>query len=992
MVSRPTPLPRLRSRSRWLIVGLVLFILFVIFVAVFTRLYTDLLFYRSVDASGVFGTVLWTKILLFVIAGLVVSVAVGANIVIAYMVRPPFRPLSLEQQNLERYRVGIEPYLLPLLIVISGLFGLLAAVSAIGRWKTWLLWRNSTSFGVKDPQFHRDISYYMFKYPFERMTLTFLFWTLFLSLIAAVATHYLFGGIRLQTQGDKAVPAAKAHISVLLGIFALLKAVAYYLDRFGLAFSERGKVTGASYTDVHAVLPAKLILLFISLLCAVLFIYNNFQRGWTLPITSFVILIVSALVIGGLYPAIVQQFKVRPNEPAREAEYIDRNITATTAAYDLPPQSDIVKYPASTTATAAQIRADTGTLPNARLLDPNLLSPTFDQLQQIRSYYGFPATLDIDRYTVKGETQDYVIAVRDIDQSGLSSDQRNWVNLHLAYTHGNGVVAAPANQVDSNGRPNFLLKGLPVQGTASIPIAQPRIYFGETSPSYSIVRTKQAEIDGPGAAGSSTDRQNYSYTGDGGVSIGSTFRKVLFALRFGEKNILLSSALTKDSRILYVRNPRERVQKVAPWLTLDGDPYPAVVNGSVEWIIDGYTTSAGYPYSQRETLGNVTSDAVTQSASNRSQQADKSVNYIRNSVKATVDAYTGKVTLYQFGDKDPLLETWRKAFPGTVKPESAISPELRAHLRYPEDLFKVQRDLIGRYHVTNSQNFYSGEDFWSASQQPDKPSQTQPPFYLYSQTPGEKQPDFNLTSAMINRKSSKLAAYISVSSDPRNYGRFQILQLPEGVTINGPTQVQAAIEANPTVSQELSLLRGQGSKTEGANLLTLPVAGGLLYIEPYYVTSTGAQGYPLLQRIAVVFGDKVGFADTLNKALVQVFGAGAVTSGVGAGGAPTTTPSGSTGTGGSGGTTVSPTLEEAIAAAQSAYDDGVKALAKSPPDFTAYGKAQIALQAALNAAADAAKATPSASPSASATPSATPKVTPTGTASSTAAPTPTPSK
>ena len=1001
MASRPLPLPRLRARSRWIIAAIVLFIVFIVFVAVFTRLYTDLLFYRSVDASGVFSTVLWTQILLFVVAGLVVSVAVGANIVIAYMVRPPFRPLSLEQQNLERYRVGIEPYLLPLLIVICGLFGLLAGISATGRWKTWLLWRNSTSFGVKDPQFHRDISYYMFKYPFERMTLTFLFWTLFLSLIAAVATHYVFGGIRLQTQGDKAVPAAKAHISVLLGIFALLKAVAYYLDRFGLAFSERGRVTGASYTDVHAVLPAKLILLFISLLCAVLFIYNIFQRGWTLPITSFVILIVSALVIGGLYPAIVQQFKVRPNEPSREALYIQRNITATTAAYALPSPKSIVPYPAATTATPAQIRADTGTLPNARLLDPNLLSPTFEQLQQIRSYYGFPATLDIDRYTVDGKTQDYVLAVRDLEQSGLSSDQRNWVNLHLAYTHGNGVVAAPANQVDSNGRPNFLLKGLPVQGTQFIPIIQPRIYFGETSPNYSIVNTKQAEIDGPGATGATTDVQNYSYKGSGGVSIGSAFRKVLFALRFGDKNILLSSALTKSSRILYIRNPRERVQKVAPWLTLDGDPYPAVVDGHVEWIIDGYTTSSGYPYSQRETLGNVTSDAVTQSASNRAKQADSSINYIRNSVKATVDAYSGKVTLYQYGAKDPLLQTWMKAFPGTVQPESTMPKDLKAHLRYPEDLFKVQRDLIGRYHVTDPQSFYSGEDFWSASQQPDDASQTQPPFYLYSQTPGESSPNFNLTSAMINRKSSKLAAYISVSSDPGNYGKFQILQLPEGVTINGPTQVQAAIEQNAYVSQQLSLLRGEGSKTIGANLLTLPVAGGLMYIEPYYVTSTGAQGYPLLQRIAVVFGDKVGFAATLNGALQQAFDSpAAVTNGSGAGGTPTPTPSGSASSPGGGGTTVSPTLAQAINAAQSAYDAGVKALAQSPPDFTAYGKAQTALQAALTAAANASKAAASATPSPTPAPAhsgapstgSTPgSPTPTPAAGASRAPTPSPS-
>src|SRR5512135_108120 len=588
---------RLVARPRLLVPVLVVLVLLVVLGGVFTRLYTDLLFFRSVGFSKVFGTVLATRVLLFVLFGVLMAVAIGANIVLAHRLRPAIRPLSLEQQNLERYRVALEPYLLLILLVVSGIFGLIAGISASGRWQTWLLWRNGTSFGVKDPQFGRDVSYFAFTYPFQRFVLGFLFTAVILSLVVAAVTHYLFGGIRLQTQGEKVIPAAKAHLSVLFGLFALLKAVAYYLDRYGLAFSPRGVVTGASYTDVHAVLPAKMILLFISLLCAVLFIYNIFQRGWTLPLLSFGILVLSALVIGGLYPAFVQQFRVRPNESAREAPYIDRNIKATRAAYGIDA-IEPAPYAATTTASAAQIRGDRGTIPNARLLDPNVLSKTYEQLQQIRGYYGFPPTLDIDRYTINGKMQDYVVAVRELDQSGLAQDQRNWINLHLTYTHGNGFVAAPANTVDNVGRPVFVQKDLPPTGP--LDIAQSRIYFGELSPSYSLVRTNQPEIDGPG-----------------GVSIGSTFRRALFALRFREKNLLLSSALRGDSRILYVRNPRERVQKAAPWLTLDGDPYPAVVGGRVLWILDGYTTSDGYPYSERKTLSSVTSDAVTVTAANR---------------------------------------------------------------------------------------------------------------------------------------------------------------------------------------------------------------------------------------------------------------------------------------------------------------------------------------------------------------------------------------
>ncbi|MGF7235979.1 MAG: UPF0182 family protein [Frankia sp.] len=962
------PLP---ARARLVVPVVGAIILFIIVVSVFTRLYTDLLFFRSIGFSKVFSTVLTTRIVLFVLFGVAMATAIGANIVIAYRLRPPVRPMSLEQQNLERYRVAIEPYLLAILMVVTTLFGIVAGLSASGRWRTWLQWVNQVPFGQKDPQFHRDISYYMFTLPFYRFLLGFLFTAVVLSLVVSVVTHYLFGGIRLQTQAERVVPAAKAHLSVLLGVLALLKAWAYYLDRFGLVFSSRGVVTGASYTDVHAVLPAKLILLFISLLCAVLFIYNIFQRGWTLPALGAGILVLSALVIGGIYPAIVQQFQVKPNEVSKEAPYIARNIAATRQSYGLNGIK-LTPYNAQTTANTQQIADDQGTIPNTRLLDPNKLSETYDQLQQIRGYYGFPDSLDIDRYTVNKTTQDYIVAARELDQSGLSSDQRNWINLHLTYTHGKGYVAAPANTVDSLGRPVFSEENVPPTGPLNV--AESRIYFGELSPNYSIVGTSQPEIDGP--ATNNTDQATTSYTGKGGVSIGSTFRRTLFALRFKEKNILLSSALKSTSRILYVRNPRDRVAKAAPWLTLDGDPYPSVVNGRVTWIIDGYTTSNGYPYSERKTLGSVTADSETTSAANRTNQASSQVNYIRNSVKATVDAYDGTVTLYQWDPNDPVLKTWMKAFPGTVKPTSAISPDLRAHLRYPEDLFKVQRDLIGSYHVTNPRAFYSKEDFWAVSASPDNPNVAQPPFYVYSQLVGRKTPSFNLTSPLISRRSSKLAAYMAVSSDSDDYGQFQVLQLPQGVTINGPTQVQSLIESNGAVSQQLTLLRGGGSTTVQGNLLTLPVGGGLLYIEPYYVRAGGPSGYPTLQRVAAVFGDKVGFGPSLSDALTQVFGTAAGASSATGGSATPST-----------GATVAPTttlpnesLKQAIAAADKAFKAGQAALAKNPPDFAAYGEDQKDLTSALNTLAKLASATPS------------PTSTPSPTTKAGRSPTPTPTR
>jgi len=986
------------TRLRVIVPLLVVALLVILFVA-FTPVYTDLLFYRSVDFSKVFTTVLWTRVLLFVLFGAVMAVAVGTNLVLAYRLRPPVRPLSVEQQNLERYRSAIEPYLLVVLLGVTALFGLAAGLSASGRWRTWLQWVNGQSFGVKDPQFHRDISYYAFTYPFQRFLLGFLLSAVILSLIVAVVTHYLFGGIRLQLPRDRTsgpltervTPAAKAHLSVLLGLLSLLKAWGYYLDRFGLVFSSRGVVsTGAGYTDVHAVLPAKLILLFISLACAGLFIYNIFQRGWTLPLLGAGILVLSAVVIGGIYPAIVQQFQVKPNEASREAPYISRNIEATRAAYGIA-DVDPTSYGAKQDVSATAVADDVGTVSNVRLLDPNKLSRTFTQLQQLKGYYGFPDTLDIDRYTTgtgdNQQTRDYVVSVRELDQGGLVPAQRNWINEHLTYTHGKGFVAAPANRVEG-GKPVFSEGNLPPTGPLNI--SESRIYFGELSPEYSIVGTNQTEIDGP-APGSLDSQITTSYDGDGGVSIGSPFKRLVFAVRFGEKNILFSSDITDHSRILYERNPRDRVAKVAPWLTLDGDPYPAVVNGRVTWILDGYTTSDGYPYSDRNALGEVTADSVT--GQNRAQQNSNQINYLRNSVKATVDAYDGTVTLYAFDESDPVLRTWMRAFPGTVKPYKDIPTSLKDHFRYPEDLFKVQRDVLAAYHVTDPRQFYSQEDFWGVSPAPDDVNKDQPPFYVYSQLPGRDAPSFNLTSPLISRRSSKLAAYVAVSSDPDNYGKFEVLQMPQGVTINGPAQVQNLIVTDGDAAQKLLAWRGNGSNTietiEG-NLLTLPVAGGLVYIEPYYVQARGSSGYPTLQGVAVAFGDKIALEDSLQAALDKVFGPGAgapaANAGTGGGGGGGTGPPSESATGG---TTTSPTpsatvlpgtgggtnpeLLGAITDLNKARADELAALAKSPPDWVGFGAARAAEDSAvaringLTAA-----TTPPASSSASPSPSTTP--------------------
>ena len=973
-----TPGAGLPARPRLLGPVLVVVAVILLLGGVGVALYTDLLWFRDVGFSEVFSTVLRTKLLLFVAFGLLMALLVGANITLAYRLRPPFRPMSLEQQNLERYRVAVEPYLTPVLLLASGVFGVFAGLSAASRWQTWLLWRNATDFGVKDAQFSRDISYFAFTYPFQRFVLTFVLTAVVLSLLAAAVTHYLFGGVRLQTVGEKVSPAARAHLSVLIGIIVLLKAGAYYLDRFGLAFSERGRVQGASYTDVNAVLPAKNILIGVAIICALLFFANIYVRNIVLPAGALALLVLSAIVLGGVYPAYTQQFRVKPNEIEREAEFIQRNIEATRAAYSID-DSETTTFNVAETATQTNLQtlaADKATVPNTRLLDPNVLPPTFTQFQRFRGYFGFnESSLDIDRYDLGDGVKDYVVAVRELRKAGLGADQRNWINEHLIYTHGNGFVAAPANQTDEDGQPVFTVGGLPVKGP--LKIDEPRIYFGEGTTDYSVVDTEQPETDGV----TEGEAPSYNYDGDGGVELSGPIRKLAYALKFREKNLVLSGALGSESKLQYIRTPRERVQKVAPFLQLDEDPYPAVVDGKILWIVDGYTTSDGYPYSERTLLGEATADSQT-----RAGLPLDTVNYIRNSVKATVDAYTGEVTLYTFDSDDPVLRTWSKAFPGVLEPESAITDELRAHFRYPEDLFKVQRELLTRYHVTESRKFFQGDDYWQIPADPANVTTTtsgttaasaapnsifraagegdQPPYYVLSQFPGTTRPSFNLTTSFIARSQPNLTALVSVSSDPGDdYGKIRILQVPVVPPVRGPGQVAGNFQSDSAVRGVLfPLVQAGSSRIIVGNLLTLPVGGSLFYVQPIYVQSQQGASYPRLQYVIVNYGNRTVIKESLAEAVKALLaGSGAV--------APTTPPTpGQPTTPGTG------AAAQAIADAQKAFDDAQAALAKSPPDFTAYGEAQARLRDALARAAAAGSASPS--PSASSSPSASPSPSP----------------
>ena len=953
---------RVKGRSRLLLPVIVVLVILVAAFLAFTAIWTDVLWYRSVGFSSVYTKQIATRVLLFFSAGLIMVVLLGANIVLAYRLRPAYRPSSTEQQGLDRYRAVIDPHRRFIVIAVLGLVGLLSASAAASQWRIWLAFVYRQPFGVKDPQFHKDISFFVFTYPLLRVVLGFLFTAVILTFIAALIVHYLYGGVRVQGTGEKISTAARVHLSVLFGVFVLLKAMAYWFDRWGLAHSQRGVVTGPSYTDVNVVLPAKTILAAIALICALMFFATFIRPGAMLPGMAFGLLVLSAILIGGVFPLIVQTFHVKPNEADKEAKYIGRNITATRQAYGVD-RTGVTDYVPNTKLSPAQAEQETSTLPNVRLLDPAVVSPTYQQLQQIKGFYKFANPLDIDRYpdpADHGQLRDTIVAVREID--GPPTGQNNWINTHLVYTHGYGFVAAPGNQVDeaNEGAPAFTEKDIPPTGPLGV--TQPRVYFGERSPSYSIVGGPgDRELDYPDDK-SPTGQHNNTYTGKGGVPIGGLFNRTLYALRFKEKNLLLSGAIGKDSRILYDRSPRERVQKAAPWLKVDGNPYPAVVDGHIKWIVDAYTTADDYPYSQRTSLGDATRDTNTESRVSVAAQAKDQINYIRNSVKATVDAYDGTVQLYAWDPTDPVLKTWMKAFPGTVQPRSAIPPDLLPHFRYPEDLFKVQRQILARYHVQNPQAFYGGQDFWQIPNDPTGGNTTEPPYYLSVKMPDQTTPGFALTSTFVPKgKVTNLTAFMAVDSVPTSptYGQIRILQVPRSQVTPGPEQVQNTFESNPTVSQQLTLLRGRGSRTVSGNLLTLPFGGGFLYVEPVYLqANTGAGSYPQLKRVLVSYGNDIGFGPTLEDALNQVLKGGGVVA------APTGPPLQS-----------SEDVRAAINAANKAYSDAQNALAKG--DWAAYGEAQKNLKAALDRLSELRDQSKPATPAPTTTPPATPAARPT---------------
>ena len=985
---QPIQLPKIKIRRPKVGPGAItiaVLVLLGLFVYAASSFWTEILWFQQMHATRILLT-RWGVIAGLAVVGVVLSVAV-LRIMIGLAHRHRVSSKRGEAAaNLRQYQDAIEPFKKLAFWLVALVLGIPAGLRLAEGWQTVLTWLNATPFGKTDPIFGWDISFFVFTLPFLELVVSFLLHLVILSLVVSTVASYLYGGLQVVPRPHATAPVRR-HLGILAAIASVIIGVQYWIGRYSLLTQSGDNIDGAMYADVNATLPAHSILAAISIAVAALFLVAAFRGTWRLPTIGVVVTVVAALVIGGAYPALIEQFRVRPNARSLNAPYIQHNIDATLEAYGLD-DLDYRTYDATTTAQPGQLREDSESTSQIRLLDPQVIRKTVQQLQQSRPYYSFDSGFFVDRYTINGERRDTVISMRELNLAGLSQEQQNWVNRHTVYTHGFGVVAAYGNTITSDGLPAYWEQSIPSKG--EIGEYEPRVYFSQSAPDYSIVGgpegTPNQELDypddnAPGGQVSTT------FKGNGGPSVGNVWNKLLYSIKFGSTDIFFSSQTNEESQILYDRDPLLRVAKVAPYLTLEQKAYPAVVDTDGDpstpkrlvWVVDAYTTTDSYPYAQHQSLSSSTVDSRSQSVGQYIQE--NSINYMRNSVKAIVDAYDGSVRLFQWDEKDPILSTWMKIYPGSVESKQNISADLMGHLRYPEDMFKVQRDLLTSYHVRDASDFYTGGDRWrlaeetstaatangvstatmSSSQQ--QAVRVQPPYYLTMQMPGQQSAEFSLTSVFVPGGESKreaMAGFLAVDSETgseagkvrEGYGKLRLIALPSSTTVPGPGQIQNAYDTNQTIASQLNVLNLSDSTVIRGNLLTLPVGGGLLYVQPVYIQGSGGANYPVLRFVLTAFGNRVGFAPTLAESLDQTFGGDSAAK-VAGGDQSADKNKGGGDQQNQAESEPSKQLASALQDANQAIQDGQNALKNN--DWAAYGESQKRLNDALTKAIDAQK-------------------------------------
>ncbi|MDN3243393.1 UPF0182 family membrane protein [Glycomyces tritici] len=889
-------------RGRYVLILLVGAIVLLSVLGWLVGLRTDYLWYDSVGYTAVFSTMMWTRLGLFGVFTLAMAAWCGLNLYLAFRFRPDTWPATSEQEGLERYRELISPKAGWWIGGVAVIVGIFAGMSAQSRWETWLLFRQGGSFGESDPVLHMDAGFYVFELPFWQFLIGFGFAAVVVGILASLSAYYLYGALRFSGTGDRMTNVARIHLSVLVALFLGLKAVAYYFDRYDFTTQDNQVtgIVGGGYTEMTALMNAKNALIWVSLIAAVVILVFSwgFTRSLALPAAALGLVVVTAIAAGGIYPAVVRNFQVEPNRPQREGPYAQHTIDGTRYAYGME-DLETTTYPVASQPNAETMAADQSTVPFVRLIDPFVVSDAFTQAQQPRSFYDFNEKLDIDRYTYTDEngeevTQDFVVGLRELNPSQLADEQQDWTVAHTVYTHGWGFVSASTTESDS-GAPCFtsgVLSDDPGNcqiGNDIIDVEKPQIYYGLLNNEYAIVGVPENEtpreydrpIDVAVADEDSSEEdaeeigadRYTTFEGEGGIDIGSVGRRLLYAWEFQEPRFLLSDQINDESQLLYNRNVRERVQKVAPFLTVEADPYPAVVDGEIVWIVDGYTTTNDFPYSDRVNLADATND--TYSGQGVANQPSEEINYIRSSVKAVVNAYDGSVKLYEFDDEDPILKAWNEIYGGDlITPKEETPESLEAHFRYPQDLFKIQRSLLQRYHVDESRTFIEGSEAWATPEDPSQQSPViQPAYYVYATYPEQTQPYFQLTSTFTPRnRENALASLLSGYYDENGDPKLQLYDVVGGDD-QSVRQIHQIITSTPEVVTTLRDATQAGTQIEWGNLLALPVGDGILYLEPMYLRrQAGGQGedLPRLTNVAISYGGYVGFAPTFEEAVEMV--------------------------------------------------------------------------------------------------------------------------
>ena len=877
------PPERMKSRRRTnrarVLLGIGGLAIFLFFTSIrgLAGFWTDYLWFDSLSLSSVWTSVLWAKIGLGLLFTAVFFAALWVNLFIADRLAPKVRPPGPEDELSRRWQQFTSSRTILIRSIVSLLFALLVGAGVSSQWQSWLFFTNRVDFGIVDQQFGIDVGFYVFQLPFLTFIVNWAFAAILVIFVVTTIQHYLNGGIRLQGQaGSRVTPQVKGHLSLLLGLLALVKGVGYYLDRYELTLSERGFVTGATYTDVKAQLPALQLLMIVSVFCFGLLIFNIWRRGFTYPIIAVGLWALVASLAGTIYPALVQRFQVEPSESTKEAPYIERNIEMTRVAMglDLVTPSNFDYEP---TLTAPEIEENLATVRNVRLLDPAIMRDTFQQTQGIKSFYDF-RDIDVDRYEIDGRTTQVVLAARELKQTDLPNS--SWESEHIAFTHGYGIAAAPANAIDANGRPDYALADIPVSagpGAESLNIDTPGLYIGEGLKGYAIVGAARDEVD---FQDNDDQTEVTRYSGADGVDINSLPRKLAFALRFAEPNLVVSGELGSDSRILYKRDVVDRAKTLAPFLKFDRDPYPAIIDGKVMWILDAYTSTDMFPYAQR-----VNPRAV------RSGDLRTAANYVRNSIKVVVDAYDGTPTFYIVDDEDPIAKSYRKQFPDLFSEEKPPL-EVAEHFRYPEDLFRMQTDMWGRYRITEASEFYDAAGAWSVAQDPGNSiGQTAvesvidasgniisaevriAPQYLLMRLPGDDDESFVIFRPFVpfsdDDSRKNLEGFMVVHNDPERYGEIEVYEIRASTPVDGPALFNSNIQTEEEISERVTLLNQNGSTVVPGNLLLIPVENSLLYVRPLYIEATGTTAVPELQLVIVGVGPEVVIADSFEAALAR---------------------------------------------------------------------------------------------------------------------------